>query len=90
MGHMAAPTPRTDHVSLEVPASAIVALVNRGYEPDDGAGGEQIAEDIRVIAAPVVAAELRRLAHDVLIPAGSRDEAAVLLGRAAALDVGAR
>jgi hypothetical protein len=34
------------------------------------------------------ATELRRLANDVFIPAGSRDEVAVLLGRADELDGG--
>jgi hypothetical protein len=51
------PAPR-----LAVPATAIVALAYRGYDPDEDAVDEQILDDVRAIAAPVVAAELRRLA----------------------------
>lgn len=46
-------------------------------------------ERIRGIAAPVVAAELRRLALSVFTPAGCPDEAAVLLSRADELETGA-
>ena len=74
---------------LQVPPAAIVALVNRGYEPDEGASGEQIAEDIRQIAAPVVAAELRVLAHD-LDEAGQWEAAVALNARADELDGSAR
>lgn len=75
----------TPEPQLAVPATAIVALAYRGYEPDEDAVDEQILDDVRAIAAPVVAAELRRLA-DEFARVADRTIAMSLRARADELD----
>lgn len=76
--------PLTTPRPLKVPPVAVVALAHQGYEPNDGATADQICNDVRAVAAPVVAAELRRLAMHMCT-----NDAQLLERRASELEGGA-